>query len=374
MTIETELQKLRHEGRRLIGCFPLYPPLELFHSLGLTPVVLWGFGGSSMNLGKADLHLQPFACAIARHLAEFILSGKGSCLDGLFMYNACDTLRNLPEILLSGLKEQGRSLPLVRVHIPQVPPGQTSWGDYFRTRIAALIRDLEEAFGVVYSSGSFRRSVALYNRMRSLCLTLEGLAAEGKISYGLFSRTVQEGGFRPVEEQIRTLEQIVAENETGQPGRDGQAVPVLISGILPPSPTRIRIMEEAGLRVAGNDVASQRRSYATQALEFAEPDLYYQAFYENHVPCPTLLYTADRRLEYLHGLIGQRAARGLIFLGEKFCEYEYFEFPYLERKMQEQGVAVAAFEIAGEEEHQSSFATRIQAFAEMFREQDDHHK
>ena len=40
--IEQILADLKSQGHRVVGCFPLYPPLELVHSMGLTPVILWG--------------------------------------------------------------------------------------------------------------------------------------------------------------------------------------------------------------------------------------------------------------------------------------------------------------------------------------------
>src|SRR5512146_3265760 len=95
------LQRLKERGDRLIGCFPLYPPLELIHSLGLTPILLWDFEEPAEGLKKADHHLQRFACSVGRQLTAFILSRGGEILQGLFMYNACDTLRNLPEILIN---------------------------------------------------------------------------------------------------------------------------------------------------------------------------------------------------------------------------------------------------------------------------------
>ena len=101
-----------------LGCFPLYPPLELFHSMEITPVILWGLKNSVDRIDLSDRHLQNYACSIARHLTEYILRDDGLKLDGLFMYNACDTLRNLPEVLESGLFQSNREL----LHHPRLLP------------------------------------------------------------------------------------------------------------------------------------------------------------------------------------------------------------------------------------------------------------
>ncbi len=327
MNVEKELKALKDRGARIIGCFPLYPPLELFHSLGLTSVVLWGFQGAAAGLGNADRRLQRFACSVGRNLAEFILSERGEVLDGLFLYNACDTLRNLPEILASGLAEQGLSLPIVKTHIPMTPFGQSPTNEYFRTKINALIRNAEESFSAAFSPEKFRRSVDLYRRMRDLCKTLESRAADGSISYGLFSRSIHEGHFRPVEDQIASLEKILREHPPRQDSSSEPMGRIILSGILPPPPPIIKAIEGAGLRIVANDIASQERSYGYAPSGYipsgaADPGDYYIDFYRHHVPCPTLLYTADRRIVHIKELVRHSGAKGFLFLGEKFCEYE----------------------------------------------------
>ena len=69
---------------------------------------------------------------------------------------------------------------------------------------------------------------------------------------------------------------------------------VIVSGILAPPAQLIRTMEDVGLTVRGNDVASLHRSLAYTPDSFSEPKDIYQDFYQYHFPCPTLLYTADR--------------------------------------------------------------------------------
>lgn len=365
MTIDREMKALKEKGARIIGCFPLYPPLELFHSLGLTPVVLWGFQGSAGILKNADQRLQQFTCSVGRQLAEFILSESGTALDGLFMYNACDTLRNLPEILTGGLAERGRPLPLVRTHIPMAPDDQSRTEDYFRAKIKTLIRHVEESFSVTFSPEKFQRSVDLYRQMRKLCKNLETRVAVGAVSYSLFSRSIQEGCFRPVEDQIASLEKILQENPPQETDSSKPAGPIVLSGILPPPLPVSAAMEAAGLRVVGNDIACQQRSYGYVPAQGYDPGEYYIDFYQHHFPCPTLLYTADRRIARIKELVQTTGAAGLIFLGEKFCEYEYFEMPYLQRTLQKMGIAVASLEMSAHDQNYAPLVTRVEAFAEM---------
>ena len=77
-------------------------------------------------------------------------------------------------------------------------------------------------------------------------------------------------------------------------------------------------------------------SYSPEANE--DPVEYYADFYSRRFPCTTLLNTADMRIDSLLNLIKERDAVGFMFIGEKFCEYEYLEFPFLEGALRDAGI------------------------------------
>ena len=49
-----KLRAIKQKGKHVIGCFPLYPPLELFHAMGFVPVVLWGLKGIVRPTTESD--------------------------------------------------------------------------------------------------------------------------------------------------------------------------------------------------------------------------------------------------------------------------------------------------------------------------------
>jgi benzoyl-CoA reductase/2-hydroxyglutaryl-CoA dehydratase subunit BcrC/BadD/HgdB len=361
------ISQMKQNGARVAGCFPLYPPVELLHALGLTPVVLWGLNDSVSSFEESDRHLQGFACSVARRLTEFVLSREGGLLDCLFMYNACDTLRNMPEILARGFEEKGRGLPIFRLHVPMAPAAQTESSAYLAARIKELIQAIESTFGVRFSPGRFVQSIHMYNEMRDLSRKLEALVMEGRVSYARFSRVTGDGYFMPVEELIALLRNEIAHAGTAPAaGKEGRGI--IVSGILPPTEALCGIIEGAGLRVAGNDVASQARSYGYSPAANGDPVAYYADLYRNHWPCTTLLYSSDDRLRALAALVDERKARGVIFIGEKFCEYEYLELPYVRKVLTEKGIPDLQLEIGVDDgDNVEALRTRVEAFAELIR-------
>jgi len=368
--INKKLKLLKKDGRKIIGCFPLYPPLELFYAMDLVPVVLWGLRGTVTDTTESDQHLQNYTCSVARHLTEFVLSNTSGLLDGLFMYNACDTLRNLPEIIEKKSETNGHALSLIKVHIPMVLPSQTDASAYFKNEINHLIEELEERFDVSFSKDKFVEAVKQIKHIRNLMTRAENRVAKGHLRFLNFADAIHECRFSTIDEQARLLESLIDDfsddpaflaDKDSRPG-------VILSGILPPPPSVINSIESSGLQIVGNDIASLGRSYASMPETREDPAAYFLDFYYQHFPCPTLLYTGDRRTTSLFGLVEKTRAKGVIFIGEKFCEYEYFEFPHLVQQLRDKGVQTLEVEIAIEDDAQTSaHNSRISAFAELLK-------
>ena len=353
----------RKSGKPVLGCFPLYPPVELFTSMGILPIVLWNLKDSVEDLINSDKHIQNYACGIAREMVQFVISETNSLLDGLFSYNACDTLRNIPEILAFEYKKKNRLIPMLRMHVPQVNPNQTNPEEYLKNEISLLIKNTEEAFETDFSPQKFAQTVEKYTKMRTLCMEIEKNVAQGTLSFASFCNTVLFNYSLPIEDQILSLQKLKKKSTNKYASNNKK---VIVSGIMPPSPQIIKLMEEKGLIVVANDIASLRRSYAYSPSITDDPTVFYSDFFLNRYPCTTLLYKTDERLDAFEKRIVQSDARGVILSGEKFCEYEYFEFPYLEKKLKEKGIPTLFIEFSVDDvENIGAYVTRIEAFIEM---------
>ncbi len=371
--VADKISALKRNGHKVLGCFPLYPPMELFYALDLVPVVLWGLKDAIKSTAESDRHLQNYTCSVARHLTEFVLTEGSGMLDGIFMYNACDTLRNLPEIITNATEESGRVLPLISIHIPMALPEQTDASAYFKYEINELITTLEKRFSRMFSKEKFKQVVIKTNQLRKLMADAEKLVASGTIGFSDFSQAIHACWFSTLEDQSGILEALIAGGKKGESGGQGERTGVILSGILPPPASVIEAIESSGLTVVGNDIASLGRAYASMPQVSDNPDSYFLDFYYQHFPCPTLLYSGDRRTTSLFGLVDDSGAEAVIFIGEKFCEYEYFEFPFLSKELNGRGVKTLEIEIAIDDHaHTSAHRSRIEAFAEMLKSTPTH--
>ncbi len=349
--------------KQVVGCFPLYPPVELFSSMGLLPVVLWNLKGSIVNLETSDKHIQQYACGIARELAQFAMSDTGEMLDAIFSYNACDTLRNLPEIFDRSNTLAGRNIPMFRMHLPQVDRSQCNPEEYLENEVVLLIHKIEEAFNTKFSKELFYQMSKKYFIMRKLCCESEKLVAKGLLTFESFCRVVLSGYALPVETHINHLKTLIDSAKTDQCSMEKK---VVISGIMPPPPPVIQALENKNMRVVANDIASLSRSYAYNPEPNDDPIAFYSDLYARRFPCTTLLYTSDARKDAVLDMVSESGAQGVIFCGEKFCEHEYFEFPYMKKQLNERNISTLFLEFSADDmDHIEAHITRVEAFSEM---------
>ena len=89
--------KANHPGSKVIGCYPVYTPVELIHAAGMLPVGILG-GGNRLEIAHADSRFQSFICSIVKSTLELGLTGKLHFLDGIVFHSICDPARNLASV------------------------------------------------------------------------------------------------------------------------------------------------------------------------------------------------------------------------------------------------------------------------------------
>ncbi len=347
-------------GAPVLGCCPLYPPLELLDALGVVPRVLWGRRDPAAE--HAGAHLQPFVCAPARGLLERVLAAEPA-LDGLLWLNACDTLRNLPEIAAAALAAAGRRLPAFRLHLPQIALARPEAARLLRQELTALVAALEEWTGRRLERDAFRlaceRRAAIAERARRLA---EELAA-GRLGFDAYCDLLDPDRAEPPAATLARLDAALEACRAAAPAAAPRGR-VLVSGLLPPRPALARALEAAGLRVVADDMAALGRCLHSRPPALADPLAALERWCAEHRPCPTLLASGGRRLDSLRALAGDAGAQAVVFLTEKFCDPEALELPWLQQRLRAEGLAVLALEV-GPSTPAAAAGARFEALAEM---------
>ena len=89
--------KQAHPKTKVVGCYPVYTPVELIHAAGMLPVGIIG-AGNRLEIAHADSRFQSFVCSIVKSTLELGLTERLKFLDGIVFHSICDPARNLGSV------------------------------------------------------------------------------------------------------------------------------------------------------------------------------------------------------------------------------------------------------------------------------------
>src|SRR5574341_710968 len=194
--------KKNHPDKKLIGCYPVYTPVELIHAAGMLPVGVIG-AGNRLEIAHADSRFQSFVCSIVKSTLELGLTNRLDNLDAMLFHSICDPARNLASVVK-------RNLPALRVEYLHLPQNMASprAEDYLVAEYERLLDVLAELTGHRASPAELEESIALYNRARALVRGLYRLRQDEpeRLSAAECYVLCRAGTLLPVEEHLELLE------------------------------------------------------------------------------------------------------------------------------------------------------------------------
>ncbi len=350
-------------GKKIIGCLPMYVPEEIIHAAGMLPVVLQK-SNEQISLGPANV--QSYFCGIVRSLGDMIQENKLNFLDGMVSPDICLAIRGLSNMARMHTRERYHfdlSLPLAVNNKASRP--------FLIDELERFKASLEEFSGKKVDSDSLLRSIQVFNENRALLGELYELRRNKPELIGAadLSSTVVAGMVMPKEEHSRLLAELLSGLRKKKAPSNG-AVRVVLSGSLCEVPSRevLNIIEESGCTVVDDDLYTGRRYVAADLSVDGDP---MEAIASRHldmaIPCPTRFDQGNDLGDYLIKLVNNSRAQGVIFLIVKFCQPHDMYYPYLVEKLQDAGIPNMMIETEHEMPSVGQVKTRVQAYIEMIR-------
>ncbi len=339
-------------GRKVLGYFCTYTPVELIHAAGFLPLRITG---GIDRVSKADSLTPNFICPFMRLAMERALEGDYAHLSGIVQGYTCDVacgLVNIWEENLGGDIFHSLPLPYNR---------SESARQFFRASLMELL-DRLESIGGSFSMERLEGSLALYGKIRRIVLDLYGQRYEQSFPLPAadFLTLIQAGFLIPPEDYLVLLEDLKKRCDPGEyPPREG--VPVLVSGSLIEEPRVLRVLEESGGRVVSDDLCTGFRHFYPAAGEGHTPLDQVVDRYLNRFPCPSRS-RARERVPLLLDLIARSGARGVVFLLQKFCSPHLADVPVLVEELKKKGIPSTLFEMEETGIMEGQLRTRMETF------------
>ncbi len=349
------LTDLAAGGRRILGYFCTYTPIEFIHAAGMVPVRILG-GGASVE--RAASLTPTFICPYLRQALEKALRGEYAFLSGVVQGYTCDVacgLINIWELNIPG--EIYHTLPLPYQDSPQARA-------YLREALGELGEKLN-GMGGRLTDQSLSHSLDLYGKIRSLSLRLYRQRSQGRLSLSAVEllTVVQAGLLMPPEDYLPMLEALVAAAE-GRSSVVTSGVPVLVSGSVIDEPRVLEILEGSGARIVGDDLCTGLRNFSPPTGRGEAPidrlmDRHFKRF-----PCPARM-KAQERVPLLVDLAKASDAKGVVFCLQKFCTPHLADLPVVLEALDAEGVRGLVVEMEETGLNEGQLRTRVESFLEM---------
>ena len=238
-------------GRKMIGCYPVYTPVELVHAAGMMPVLIAGSGGK-MNIRQAGSLFQAFVCSIGLSTSELLEDHRLDDLDGMLFPSICEISRALSGVMARHSNER----PFLYIHFPQNPESLHSH-EYLAAELRMVKSILEKLGGKKIADKAIRESFQVYNKRSELLGKLDMLRSEhpDRLSASEFYILRLAGMTIPPEEHIEILSKALDAASESAGHREGQLRMVLFGAFCERPPVGlIETLEEAGVDVVADDM------------------------------------------------------------------------------------------------------------------------
>jgi len=323
-------------GGKVIGCFPVYAPVEIPYALGMLPIGLFG-GGNRVEIAHADSRFQSFICSIVKSTLELAFVGKLDVVDGLLFHSICDPARNLSSVMERNFPER----PPVYVHLPQnmTSPHAVT---YLASELRRVGGELARIAGRSLTNEDLLRSIAAYERVRGLLRDLYALRAgapermpTGELYILARLATLTD----PADSAPILAEALEDARRRDERPKDRIRVVLVGSFCEQPPLELIESLEAAGCYIVDDDLLLGWRWALREIAPSGDPYLSLaRAYVDDSAHLSTKHDLRRPRAQALIESARAHKADAVIFLGAKFCEPGLFDYALYRKALDANGI------------------------------------
>jgi len=354
--------KKDNPGRKAIGYFPVYVPVELISAAGMLPVMVSGAMGT-INLDEADGALQSFVCSVGRSTLELKLDGNLDNLDGMIFPSTCEISRGLSGVW----HRRGSGEPCIYLHYPQnlnTPAAK----NYMLGELNRLKDMLEQIGGREITNSDINSAFELYNRRSVLFHELDKFRSDhpDRLSISEFYVLRLAGMSASCEEHIKILEEVLGELETAPPRyKTNFRIAVVGAFCERPPIAMLETIEEQGIAIIYDDFLLGQRWFSDLLPITDDPMGALADFYLTKVINNSLVYQPGATpCEGLENILKERKADGIFLLSAKSCNPAHHDNACISKMCEKMGFPYLKFEFEEDQRVFESIRVVIEALLE----------
>lgn len=352
-------RSLKSSGRKVIGYFCSYMPEEIIHAAGLHPLRLFGTRGDT---SPADKHLQSYCCSLVRGALTESMEGNLDFLDGTVFPHTCDSIQRLSDIWRLNTDHGFFADVVLPVKLTTQSARQ-----YMIDVMARFRGDLERYFGRPISDSDLAKSIAHYNRIRSLLREIYVMRSKdpsvfpGSDLCSLMKASVT------VDRDIlpKILEDLTADLKAKTPAQGPKGKRLMLVGGVCDHPDIHSIIERSGGSVVWDDLCTGTRYFEGLIEEGKDPITAIADRYFERQICPAKHKSVTARGDRIVDEAREHGIDGVIFLYLKFCDPHSFDYPYIKESLDGAQIPSMLLEIEDQLPPEAQLLTRLETFIQM---------
>jgi benzoyl-CoA reductase/2-hydroxyglutaryl-CoA dehydratase subunit BcrC/BadD/HgdB len=263
-------------------------------------------------------------------------------------------------------------------HIDAVLPVKLDTESARRYMIDVMQRfklDMEKAIGCSITEGDLAKAIFLMNENRRLLRRIYEMRSNqpelmtGSLLYSLVKALMiidRVRGRELLTGIIGKMESLQAKaaTMTNSPSRAAFKRLLMAGGICNHPPIHDMI-EAAGGAVVWDDLCTGTRYFDTLVVQGKDPITAIADRYLERAVCPAKHAGLRNRADDLLRMAREKNAQGVIFLYLKFCDPHAFDYPYLKKALDQEGIPSLLIEVEDPLPASGQLQTRFEAFLEM---------
>lgn len=347
----------KSSGKKIIGYFCSYMPMELFHAAGVIPYRIRGIPDRDIDPGTT--YLSSRICTFCRNALTLALEHGFSFLDGLVGCNTCDQIRRTCQNWI--IKNPPEFTDFL--HTPRVY--RKDHVTHYADQISHLKDNLERWLGKKIHDDDLKEACATYNRARGILRQLSdlrkgespSLSGTEMLTLGIAYHQMPVDTFIPAAEDL--LENRLASSRSTEHTR------VIICGSLLDEPDYISFIEAQGFDVVAEPICFGQRSYWDDIDLREDPMTAIAERSLTHFPCARIGDSFPARWETIYKIYKDYHAEGIIFQRLKFCQLWGVDVHNMSPHCNEYDIPLLQLEREYGFFSTGQLQTRLQAFREL---------
>lgn len=356
------LYEAKQSGKKVIGVFCSYTPVELVYAAGAISVGLCG--KSEQGIPEAEAHLPKTLCPLIKASYGMALSDQCPFFyfsDGILAETTCDGKKKMYE-LMNHIKP---------VHVMNLPQGRDqalaieSWTD----EVKRAAHFLENLFGVTITEDKLHDAIVYRNKVRQAIVDIYETAKlkPSPVSGYEISTVAESADFHFTDDDLVAKLQKIAREFRERLRNDGAGRPrVLITGC-PNAGVRdkvIKRLEELGADYVCADNCAGPRTQKFMVDENSDP---YRAIAERYLKINCSVMTPNTtRLDDIRALVHEYQADGVIEVVLHGCHTFAVEaFSVMNLVQNELGLPYLRLDTDFSQSDKGQIETRLEAFVEI---------